>query len=161
MFDSFYNAKDPNIPIAHEKPEHRLILWLKAQGFSNREIAQRMGYTEAWVSQVLRQPWARAQLVSELEDAGKNSLETILEASAADSLFTLIDLRDTATSEAVRLNAAKDLLDRFLGKAVQRVESTSEVHQVVETVEEYDKRLRELEAEEARLTGRFVGNGSN
>ena len=56
-----FNAREPNLAIMHEKPEHRLLLWMKAQGASNREIAYQSGYTEAWLSQLFRQPWAQSR----------------------------------------------------------------------------------------------------
>src|SRR5262245_42118388 len=44
-----FNDRPPNLRILHEKPEHRVLVFLKAQGLSNTEIAQRTGYQIAWV----------------------------------------------------------------------------------------------------------------
>src|SRR5215470_4080270 len=39
-----------NFAIIYEKPEHRLIVYLKARGLSNQEVAEKTGYTQSWVS---------------------------------------------------------------------------------------------------------------
>lgn len=149
-----FNDRDPNLAILHEKPEHRLIVWLKAEGKSNREVAHLTGYTEAWISQVLRQPWARRYLVEQLNKAGRDELQTILAGAAADSLHTLIELRDSAEQESVRKAAADSLLDRFMGKPTQRVETQQSVTVTAQSIEEVDKELERLDAEEKRLVGR-------
>lgn len=152
--DRFYNSKDPNLAILHENPRHRLVVMLKAQGHSNRKIAGTVGLSESWVSQILRQPWARQLLVRELREAGRDAIQDLLAGAAEDSVLTLIALRDTATEESVRRGASNDLLDRFLGKPTQRVEQNAKVTVTSETVEQLDAELAELEAEEKRLIGK-------
>lgn len=153
--DKFYNSKDPNLVIKHEHAVHRLMVMLKAQGKTNRKIAELTGKTEPWVSQVLRQPWARQLLVKELREAGRDALQSILEGEAENSLLTLIQLRDDSDADgSVRRGAANDLLDRFLGKPTQRVESTQKVTVTAESVEELNAELAELDREEQRLIGK-------
>jgi predicted transcriptional regulator len=146
-----FNDKSPNFAIQREKPEHRLAVILKAEGHSNREIARLLGYTEPWVSQILRQPWARKQVLSEINQGGKEAVQTLLEGSAVDSIYTVIELRDTAEEEGVRLRAAQDLLDRHLGKATQHVEARSTVQHISTEIGVLDDQLAKLEAEERRL----------
>jgi hypothetical protein len=119
----FFNAKDPNLAILHERPEHRMVLWLKARGHSNKEIALATNYTEPWISQVLRQPWARRRLADELDAAGKDELAGVIETAAKDSIYKLIELRDDENSpKNVAANVSKYLVDRFLGKPKQSIE---------------------------------------
>jgi hypothetical protein len=153
--DGFYNAKDPNLAILHEKPQHRMVIYMKAQGKSNREIAKAMSMTESWVSQILRQPWAREQLLKELQLAGRDAIQAALQGAALDSVYTVIAIRDDCkvTKPHVSLAAADSLLDRFLGKATQRVESTSTVKHVAEDAEQVDREIAETEREIARLAG--------
>lgn len=121
--DNFFNAKSPNLAILHEKPEHRLVIFLKARGHSLAEIADATGFTVPWVSQILRQPWARARLADEINNAGRDELSTIIEGAAKDSMQTLITLRDDEEAPAsVRANAAQYLVDRYLGKPKQSIE---------------------------------------
>jgi hypothetical protein len=152
--DRFFNDKPPNLAIIHEKPEHRQMIYLKAQGYSNREIARVAGYTEAWVSQILRQPWARDRLKEELKHAGRDGVEAILEAAVEDSVWKVIELRDKAGKEETQLSAAKDLLDRYLGRPTQRVESLNRNLSVNLTgdLDEVNEQLKALEEEEKRLT---------
>lgn len=122
-----FNSKDPNLAILHEKAEHRLVIFMKAKGCSNREIAAASGFTEPWISQILRQPWARQRLVDEISKVGRSQINTVLEGAALDSVFTLIDIRDSEKVQpAVRRAACVDLLDRFLGKPKQQVEVTTD-----------------------------------
>lgn len=119
-----HNDRPPNLGIVHEKPEHRVIVYMKAQGLSNTEVAERTGYGIAWVGQICRQPWFRLQLVNELREAGVDQIHSVLKASALDSVWTLIDIRDDKEApKAVRKACSDSLLDRYLGKATQRIES--------------------------------------
>lgn len=153
--DRFYNSKDPNLAIKHEQPVHRLMVMLKAQGKTNKKIAELTGKNECWVSQVLRQPWARQLLIRELREAGRDGIQALLEGEMENSVQTLIELRDSAQAEgSVRRGAANDLLDRFLGKPTQRVEQTQKVSITSTTIDELNAELAELEREEKRLVGK-------
>ncbi len=144
----------PNLAIIHEKPVHRLIVYLKAQGHSNKEVADRTGLSQPWVSQITRQPWFRLRLVQELKEAGVDAIESVLKSSALDSVFTLIDLRDDQTApKAVRSACANSLLDRFRGKPVQTVQheekrlpKTSEISAIDHELAELDSQLKPADA---------------
>lgn len=144
----------PTAAIIHEKPEHRLIVYLKAQGHSNKEIADRTGYTQAWISQLTRQPWFRLRLVQELKEAGVDAIESVLKSTALDSVFTLVDLRDdNSAPKAVRAACANSLLDRFRGKPVQTVQheekrlpKTSEISAIDNELAELDSQLKPTDA---------------
>lgn len=118
-----HGQRPPNIPIDHEKPEHRLILFMKAEGYSNRECAIVGGYSDAWVSQVTRQPWFVKRLMEFIDEAGKNKVKQLLEATLVDSIFTLVEIRDDPkTPSAVKARVSDSLIDRVLGKPKQSVE---------------------------------------
>lgn len=152
--DKFFNDLKPNLAVLHEKPEHRYMIWLKARGSSNAEIAAQTGFTLAWVGQVLRQPWARQRLREELDKAGRDELSTLIKASAVDSVYTLIELRDNDNvPSAVRRASADSLLDRYLGKPTQRVETNHVETLDTSSVKELDAKLAVLEAEERQLCG--------
>jgi hypothetical protein len=144
-------SNPPNFAIVHEKPEHRVIIYLKAQGMSNKEVAAKTGYNYAWVSQITRQPWFRLRLVGELKEVGIDQITTVLKSSALDSVHTLIDLRDDpSTPRAVRRACADSLLDRFLGRAVQKIETgeqklprTSEIQAIDDELKQVDEQLGE------------------
>lgn len=156
--DALFNGRDPNLQIRHEKPEHRYLLWMKAQGASNREIAAQSGYSEAWLSQLFRQPWAQETLVKMLKESGKPVLDQTLEliqSEAVNSVQTLVQLRDDPESPAaVRRACSVDIIEQFLGKPKQKVEvdQTSKI----DDIGELDKRIEELEKQEQQLRGNLT-----
>lgn len=149
--DALFNSKEPNLAVKHEKPEHRIVLFLKAQGLSNREISERTGYTQPWISQLLRQPWARERLIKEISSQGRDAVSEVIKAAAEDSVWTLIDVRDTAPRPSDKLAAANSLLDRFLGKPTQKVEQT--LKELPADPAALQKELELLRQEESRLRG--------
>lgn len=150
---AFFNSKEPNLAIQHEKPEHRMLLWMKCQGASNREISQQSGYTEAWLSQLFRQPWAQARLVQMMTDAGQDVVHTLLETAAPDSVLKLIEVRDDPkTPKSVVRAACVDLLEQYMGKPKQRVDVHHDEPRS-QDVAEIDQQIEQLEKEENRLRG--------
>lgn len=150
----FFNAREPNLAIMHEKPEHRVLLMLKAQGLSNREIAGESGYTEPWLSQLFRQPWAQAALADYITKTGLDEVSMLLKSAAVPSIHKLIELRDSkGVPPAVVRNVCVDLLDRFMGKPAQHVHVESSTTSSAESVAEIDKRADEINQEINRLTG--------
>lgn len=146
--DKLHNSKDPNLGIKHEQPVHRLMCWLKARGVSNTEIAKRVKMSDAWVSQVCRQPWFRLRLIQEMKEAGLDAVREMIKGAALDSVETLIQLRDTPTTPAAVRKAASDsLLDRYLGKAVQPIEVDKPDQPRTPDVRALDAQIAELETE--------------
>lgn len=154
--EGFFNSKKPNLAISHENPRHRAALLLRAQGFSLTEIAQRTGYTIAWLSQLCRQPWAQEYLIKTITEAGKDAVEVILQGEMVPSIMRLIEERDNEKAKpSDRIAASNSLLDRHLGKPTQRVESKSVALNISADIGEVDRQLAELEREEKRLTGKL------
>lgn len=138
-----YSDKDPNLAVLHEKPWHRAVVYLVIKGLTNREIAERFGKTEPWISQLTRQPWFKNRVVQELKEAGGDLVETILQSQVIPSIEKVIELRDGANSEAIQMRAASEILDRFMGKPTQKIEqrvSGTYKHATV-SVEEVDREL--------------------
>lgn len=152
----FFNPREPNLAILHEKPEHRVFIMMKARGWSNREIANATGYTDAWISQLMRQPWAQRTLAEEIARAGRDEIATLLEGSAADSIRRLIDVRDDPeTPPAVVSATCERLLDRFLGKPRQQVDVVQKKMADVDDINELDKQIEAVDKELNRLTGKI------
>lgn len=152
--NDLHGAKEPQFEVQSERAWHMLAIFLAAQGMAQNEIARRLNHDQGWVSQVLRQPWARERLVAEIRGAGKDEIATILRGAVTDSLLKLVELRDTAESEQVQATCADKILDRFLGKPTQHVETKLQTSFDADSVEKLDAKITELENEEARLTGR-------
>lgn len=151
--DRLFNSKSPNLAILTERPWHRAVAYMVAQGCTNREIAVRFERSEAWISQLTRQPWFQIRVTQELKEAGQDKVQNMLEAQVVPSIETVIRLRDSAGSEPVRLNAAMNLIDRFCGKPTLRTETkaTVDIHATVTTVEAIDEETKRVEAQLAQL----------
>ena len=125
--NALHGAKEPFYHIQSERAEHRVMIFLKAQGHSNIEIARATGFTSVAVSNILRQPWAARRIVEEITLAGRDEVAELLQGAAADSVLKLIQLRDDANGKvppAVQKSAADAILDRVYGKPNQRFEHT-------------------------------------
>ena len=146
-----FGDKEPNLAIKCERPEHRLIVYLKARGMSNTEIAKQTGYGYQWVCQIVRQPWFRARFVQECTDAGQDVIKTFLTSEAMPSLETLAEIRDDEEQKgATRVTAANSILDRFLGKPIQHVETekvSDSLDKAREDVEALERQVRALAAQ--------------
>ena len=118
--DALFNDRPPHYDIKHQKPEHRTIIFLKAEGNTNIEIARVMGMSAVAISNILRQPWARIQLLEEINKAGRNEVVAIFKGAAADVAQSMVDIiqsEDTKASD--KISAGHLILDRLFGKATQ------------------------------------------
>ncbi len=140
--------------IKNERPEHRMMLWLKIKGHSTDEIAKITRYSPQMVRIVCKQDWFRKAFVRFADEIGRDAAETFLQGQEIPTLEKLVELRDQAENESVSLGASKELLDRIRGKAVikQEIKSTSSVDMTVNDV-------TALMAERARNEEKLRSNG--
>jgi len=120
---TFHGQENNKPPVVYKKEKaiHRRILFLKAHGLSNIEVAEMVGMTPVGVGLVTRQEWFREALVELMNETGVDGVKELIKGAAMDSVMKIITLRDTAQSEAVQRDCAFDLMDRYLGKAVQPI----------------------------------------
>ena len=142
-----------------EKPEHRLMLWLRLQGHNVKETAALCGYTPQSVSQVSKQPWFREAFCRLSQEMGKDAVQTFLEGEVLPALQRTVDLAANADSEAVRLAANREVLDRFLGKSTVKVE-TKHSGSIDSVVYDAQKLMDENARLDEQLKARGIG-GSN
>lgn len=122
---ALFNDRQPHYALKREKPEHRNIIFLKAEGLSNIRIARALGITPVTVSNVLRQPWARKRLLEVIHSHGEDAVQTLLQGEAYDSVQRLVTERDNELARpSERISAANALLDRLLGKPSQPLNHT-------------------------------------
>jgi wyosine [tRNA(Phe)-imidazoG37] synthetase (radical SAM superfamily) len=108
-----------------------MMIYLHAQGASIRDIAKHTGYDYVYVSQVMRQPWARSRLLSILKDTCQDAVKHFLTHEVAPSLEVLREVRDSTTASAqAKIAASNSILDRALGKPTVTVESASTIRNV-------------------------------
>ncbi len=162
-----HGATRPPVTIQQERPEHRFLVFLFAQGLSTKDIFIQLGgewnasanapisgtgqYSYQHLHTIRRQAWFQKRLVEYMEECGKDVVRAKLEAECMPSLDRVIAIRDDVNAPvAVQLRAAESLLDRFLGKAAITV-----THVQASSVDRYEKEISELEAESAALTAQI------
>lgn len=117
----FGQTDDPAVSIQKETPAHRTMIHMRVLGHSIREIAKSTGYTPEHVGNVLRQPWARTRIHLLLEEAGAQGAIEMLERAVPTAIMRKIELMDCGLPQVVN-SASSDILDRYLGKAKERIE---------------------------------------
>jgi hypothetical protein len=165
MAESYFESGDalvgdrlPNTVRLTEKPHHRIMIWLAAQGMSPRKIAEKMDVPYNSVVQILRQPWARAKLTQYLREAGLDEVQAFLKNEVSPSLEVLRAVRDEPTSSSRdKIAAANAILDRALGKPTQKIESDSTTRNVPADLQRLDA---ELAAVRAQLADKGVASNS-
>jgi hypothetical protein len=154
---SLAGDRDPNLDVS-ERPEHRIMIYLRAQGRTIKEISTATGYSYHWVGQIVRQPWFKQRLLTLLDEEGRDVLQTMLKAEAIPSIETLVEIRDDPKARhSDKISATKELLDRYLGKSVAKVE-TKVTTTVGDAATEAEANARELEKIQAELSARGVSN---
>lgn len=143
----------PNEVIFDDKPEYVKFLLLRAECRNYKEISAITGYSAAHISTVCRQPWFQQKLRDLIALTGQDRILMLYKMELENSFYTLVELRDTSKSDAVRFQSAKELTDRLMGKTVQQTE-TATVHR--KSVEAIDERLEEVEREIEEARGRIM-----
>ena len=139
--DNIVKGQNTSRVLNKEQPHHRLMVLMRARGWSTNEIAEHLGYTAPTVSIALRQPWARQMLVDILQHEGLDGVQKLLKAELVPSILALVDVRDAPESRgSERTTAATAIIDRFLGRPTQRVE-----HGPVSMPTDVDELRREVE----------------
>lgn len=141
-----------------EKPEHRLMLWLKLNGHNNREISNISGYGYQSVCNVCKQPWFVEAFCRISTEMGKDAVETFLEGEIVPTLSRLGELR-YSESDAVSKAACDSILDRIRGKPTVRVESKvsgqidNVVYDVAKLQDEYQRNQQILQSRGIQPSG--------
>lgn len=122
----FWNQdlRKPAHELKVERPEHRAICILAAQGFTTTEIAEQTGWTTATIQNVRKQPFAQKYIAHLMEKAGKKVVMSELQGAAKDAAELIIkSIRGEIEGQkpADRCKDAHKLLDRIYGTAPQVV----------------------------------------
>lgn len=131
--DHLFGNRPAYLVIKHERPVHRMILWMTVQGQKPSEIATALRVTTETVRRTQKQPWFQESFIKLSSEMGKDAVQSFLKGEVMEALVRTVALAKAADSDAVKLAANKDILDRFLGKAVVKAEvkSTGQVDHVV------------------------------
>lgn len=154
--DTLFGASPAYQTIKKEQPEHRIILWLRLRAHSVKQIAALVNYSESQVRQICAQPWFIDAFCRLSTEVGKDAVETMLEGEVIPSINRLVQLRDNAESDAVKRQAAVDILDRIRGKPTQKIETKSSGSLAV-TVFDAAKLVEESKRNAEILRSRGIG----
>ena len=121
----------------HLNNKHRLVAFMKLGGAGRDEIALQLGYEPSYVSAITESPMFKALMV-ELQNEMKNkTIGHVVDRIVSEgpkSLQVLVELRDHAESEHIRMTSARDLLDRNPETAkVSREDRRTETRIVVDS----------------------------
>ena len=117
---ALFNPQQPLHTLQKERPEHRIVIYLKAQGYSHKEIGEITGYSPQAVMYICRQPWAQERIVKVIHDGGQDAVNTLLKGAAVDAVQRLITEQDNDNaSPRERISAANSILDRVFGRPNQ------------------------------------------
>ncbi len=124
---SHRDERDIETNIKRLNARHRLIVFNKAQGMSNIEIARRYEMSEKQIGIIVQSPLF-TKAVEKLQDAliipqVKSYIEDVM----PDAALKVHDLMLNAKSEQVQLKAASEFLNRGLGRAHQTVEVSGKI----------------------------------
>lgn len=119
-----------------------------AGSITTHEVAEAFGVIDETVRNLLRQDWFQEHVTKLMAEHGGRDIMALFAAETFNSLVTLVELRDgTETPKTVRRACAVDILDRALGKPLQRVEqsgtpTSSDPVREAQQLEESNIRLR-------------------
>jgi hypothetical protein len=97
------------------KPWHLSAIIMAANGASQATIARVHGADAKTVSNLFHQRWFTSR-VEEIMNENHKSVAELFKAERIASLATLVELRDSAMSEAVRASCALAIIERTMGK---------------------------------------------
>lgn len=126
-FNRFHGTRPPQWDVTTEQPWHRWAAHLFATGATScKQVAEIIGdINEKTVRNLLRQTWFQEMVNKLLAENGGKDIMALLKAEQLNSLVVMIEIRDdTKVPPHVRSGICRDILDRTLGKPVQRIETS-------------------------------------
>ena len=142
------NTLEAQQELQTEKPEHRIMLYMRAGGLSPRQIANATGYCYASVIDLFRQPWAKKLMVELIEAKGGAIVENYLQVHAIEAAEKIIDImRDTNVSPAIQQKSAFKLIDKVVSDKLDVIRTQTlppaQVDQQLQVVEEQIKEIED------------------
>lgn len=155
--DRLFGPRKSYLEIKRERPEHRLMMWMTLQGQRADEIAVATGYTSNSVRNIQKQPWFQDAFCKLADEMGKDRVQSFLKGQVMEAIERTVELAQNADSDAVKLAANKEILDRFLGKAVVKAEVRSSGTLDINVMDS-NALLQEQQRNAETLKARGIGN---
>ena len=104
--------------LERERPHHRLAAMLLAQGRDPKEVAEALEVTPGTIARWLKVDWFQKRITTALERSGLGAIDSMMQMGAKAAVYNIIAIaNDDEVPVRERLNANKDILDRFLGRS--------------------------------------------
>lgn len=151
--DRFAGWRDPKTREVRkfEQPWHRAAAYHYASAkMSLKAISEACDVCYKSVLDLAKNPWWQETVNEIMAKNGAQDVMDLFKAEQVNSLVTLIEIRDNdKVPSAVRRASAVDILDRYMGKPTQRIETAAGVAPLVSDpvaevarLEEENRRLR-------------------
>lgn len=139
-----------------EQPIVMLAAFMAAAGRTRTEICAAVGRSPTWLQNIRQQPAFKKRVEDMCREAGKDMVKATLEGMVLPSIETLNDIcQNPNERSSARVAAANSILDRFLGKPVVTVESSTKLN-ISTAASTADSVKHELEQIDAELKARGV-----
>jgi hypothetical protein len=154
--EQLMGAKEPIWVLPKEQLWHRTAAWMFGQGtgVSIKDVARLLEKSEPAVQNLCRQSWFIKEVNILLEARGKkDGVLEFLRAEQFNSAHKLVELRDNPkVPSAIQKACAIEILDRTMGKPVQRVETAQAAasEDPVAEVERLEQEVNRLKSDEMR-----------
>jgi hypothetical protein len=113
--------------IEKEAPWHLSAAYMYAMGSCNSEIAKAHDKSPQAVSNLFHQPFFQERVTAIMAENRRDVMD-LFKDERINSLMTLVAIRDNENAPPVaRVQAARDILDRAMGRPAQRIETVNEV----------------------------------
>jgi hypothetical protein len=112
--------------LQEERPWHRIAAYFFATGATTiKQVADACEVNKDTMRNLLRQPWFQERVTKLLAENGGKDILSLLRSEQINCLIVMTQLRDDKnTPAAVKAGICRDILDRTLGKAIQRIETS-------------------------------------
>ena len=137
----------PAYRLQKEDAQDRNILYLVAQGWTDRKIAAELGVTTQKISYTRKQPWFIEALVKLLHENGNPAIERRLQTLTMEMLELGANLARNADSESVQATAVFSILKLARGDKVVVEDNRENAGELKAKREQLEKELRELRGE--------------
>lgn len=124
------NRKEPYYRVKQERPAHRVMTELAAQGYDVKEISAKLGYHPVTVNNILRQGHSQQTLVDACRKYASEDDEVVelIKGNVVKAVETLKEvMQDPNAKGSERIAAAEALLNRRYGKPNQPVNRNTDV----------------------------------
>lgn len=108
--------------MGREKGVHRVMAYMYASGATIKRIAAECDYTTSQVSRILATEEMRSLVAELIHNEFNDDIGKILAAGSLEAVQVVRELVNSETaSDAIKLSAAKDMLDRWRGRPTQHI----------------------------------------